>query len=176
MRRSEWGFNMRVLGAMLDSKKHPAHEDAGMGGLGFSLRARPNGFVALDFGLDFIGGTDFNGRRRNETPFTINGLFFVNPRDRVQFYVLTGLGWSTASVETTPGLVERYGYFGLQAGMGLEFRVARQVALNTDLLGFVRGRTDRASKEAPEFTDPVTGRSTNASGGGLLRGGVTFYW
>jgi len=69
-----------------------------------------------------------------------------------------------------------YSYFGGQLGAGLEFRVTRRVSLNLDLVGFMRGRTDQEARVQPEFTDPDTGRTTNTSGGGLFRGGITFYW
>ena len=54
--------------------------------------------------------------------------------------------------------------------------MSRLVSLNVDLVGFMRGRTDEDARDMPEFTDPETGRATNASGGGLMRGGITFYW
>ena len=60
--QSEWGFNMHILGAMMGSKKNSANQgsnDSGMGGLGFILRARPTGHFAIDFGLDFVNGTDY---------------------------------------------------------------------------------------------------------------------
>lgn len=184
--RSEWGFNMHLLGALMGSRSDKSN-DSGMGGVGFALRARPTGHFALDFGLDVVGGRDYYGRRRTEVPLSVNALIFVNPRDRAQFYMLGGLGWSSARVEvpfeykgsnyTTRGsTVDRYGYFGAQLGAGFEFRVAKKTALNIDLIGFVRGRTDQAAATNPEFTDPETGRRTNTSGGGLLRGGLTFYW
>jgi len=44
------------------------------------------------------------------------------------------------------------------------------------VVGFIRGRTDDAARYDPEFVDPDTGRTTNTSGGGLFRGGITFYW
>ncbi len=184
--RSEWGFNMHLLGALMGDRSDKSH-DSGMGGVGFALRARPTGHFALDFGLDVVGGRDYYGRRRTEVPLTVNALVFVNPRDRAQFYMLGGLGWSSARVEvpyeykgpnyTNSGsTIDRYGYFGAQLGAGFEFRVAKKTALNIDLIGFVRGRTDQAAATNPEFTDPATGRRTNTSGGGLLRGGLTFYW
>jgi opacity protein-like surface antigen len=184
--RSEWGFNMHLLGALMGDRSDRAH-DSGMGGVGFALRARPTGYFALDFGLDVVGGRDYYGRRRTEVPLTVNALVFVNPRDRAQFYMLGGLGWSSARVEvpfeykganysSSGSTIDRYGYFGVQLGAGFEFRVAKKTALNVDLIGFVRGRTDQAAAYNPEFTDPATGRRTNTSGGGLLRGGLTFYW
>lgn len=174
--RSEWGFNMRLEGAMIGGRKEGAHPDAGMGGVGFSLRARPVPHFALDLGLDFLGGKDFQGHRRSEVPFTVNAMLFVNPKSKTQFYFLGGVGWSGATVETLPNQYEHWSYFGVQGGFGLEFRVSRSVALNIDMIGFVRGRTDEAARRVPEFTDPDTGRTTNTSGGGLLRGGLTIYW
>ena len=184
--RSEWGFNMHLLGAMMGDRSDKSN-DSGMGGVGFALRARPTGYFALDFGLDVVGGRDYYGRRRTEVPLSVNALVFVNPRDRAQFYMLGGLGWSSARVEvpfeykgsnysSSGSTIDRYGYFGVQGGAGFEFRVAKKTALNVDLIGFVRGRTDQAAATNPEFTDPSTGRRTNTSGGALLRGGLTFYW
>jgi len=95
-----------------------------------------------------------------------------------QFYMLAGLGWSSARVEfdQDPAYhkVEHYSYFGGQLGAGVEFRLSRVVSLNADLIGFVRGRTDSRARENPEFTNG--NKSTNTSGGGLVRGGITFYW
>jgi opacity protein-like surface antigen len=154
---------------------------AGMGGLGLSFRARPVPHFALDFGLDAVAGRDYNGNRRTEVPFTISALVYANPRDMAQFYMLAGIGWSSASVhrdDLGPSMAyaDHYSYFGGQLGAGLEFRVSRPVSINVDLVGFVRGRTDSAARVEPEFVDPVTQRTTNTSGGGLFRAGVTFYW
>lgn len=181
--RSEWGFNVRLEGAMLGQKRRDvtsgergAHPDASMGGIGFGLRARPVSHFALQLDLDFIGGRDYNGFRRQEVPFSVNALVFVNPRSKVQFYFVGGLGWSSAEVETQPGITEQWSYFGLQGGAGLEWRVSRAVGLGVDVIGFIRGRTDDGARNRPEFVDPATGRATNTSGGGLLRLGSTFYW
>lgn len=174
--QAEWGLNLHLQGAMMSTRNSQAsNSDAGMGGLGFSIRARPTGHFALDLGLDFMSGTDYNGYKRSEIPFTVNALLFVNPRDRLQLYFLGGMGWSAAQVEVN-NYTEKYSYFGLQTGIGLEYRATRNIALNADLIGFVRGRTDRSAAQYPEFVDPNTGRTTNTSGGGLLRGGLTFYW
>jgi hypothetical protein len=70
----------------------------------------------------------------------------------------------------------RYSYFGAYTGLGAELRIARRIAVNLDVLGFVRTRTDVREGDAPEYTDPNTGLTTNSSGGGLVRGGLTFYW
>lgn len=184
---SEWGFNLRLEAALLGSASERA-DDSGMGGLGFSFRYRPVPSFALDMGLDFIGGQDFEGNTRSETAFLVTGIIFFNPYDPVQVYTLGGFGFSSAAVRVEQHDVtadgeslgmgeEQYSYFGGHLGFGLEFRVSKRVALGVDLIGFMRGRTDADASYDPEFvsaSDPT--RTTNTSGGGLLRGGVTFYW
>jgi opacity protein-like surface antigen len=166
---------MRLVGVMMDNEEH---DTAGMGGLGFSFRIRPERYFALDIGLDMIGGRDYLGNRRAEVPFTLSAMLYANPRSATQFYMLGGIGWSQARVEKDDryGTVEDYSYFGGHLGPGLEFRLSHPVALNIDLIGFIRGRTDRLAASEPEFTDSRTGQTTNTSGGGLLRAGLTFYW
>jgi opacity protein-like surface antigen len=138
---------------------------------------------AFETGLDFVGGVDWQGNRRSETALLLDGLVFFNPRDAVQFYMLGGIGFSGAAVtprdqygEPQWDAQQYYSYFGGQLGAGLEFRVSRSVSLNVDVVGFLRGRTDGEARRTPEFTDPEKGRTTNTSGGGLFRGGITFYW
>jgi hypothetical protein len=181
-----WGLNLRVEGAALGGQEHGAAEEAGMGGLGLSLRYRPVPAFAFDLGVDVLAGTDWNGFKRTEMPVSLSGMLFVNPKSRVQFYFIGGAHFSHAEVESNgydplldrededAGTSAEYSYFGGQGGIGLEFRLSRLVALNVDMLGFVRSRTD--DHGAPEFVDPATGRTTNTSGGGLFRGGLTFWW
>lgn len=184
--RSEWGINLRLEGISLGSRRGAA-EEAGMGGLGLSLRYRPVPAFALDFGVDVVGGIDYNGDKRSEIPVSLSAMLFVNPRSRVQFYFMGGLHASHAQVERTSILLAEdgqssltmmdeveYDYFGGHGGIGLEFRLSRRVALNIDAMGFMRSRTD--DNPVPEFVDPETGRTTNTSGGGMFRGGISFYW
>jgi opacity protein-like surface antigen len=178
-KRRRFGINLRLQGVMMgDSADQDG--DAGMGGAGISFRYRPVPHFALDIGLDRLGGTDWSGNHREEGALLINAMVFFNPRDPVQVYLLGGFGFSGAEVQVedeSGDTVERgYSYFGGQLGGGLEFRVSPLVSLNLDLLGFVRGRTDDRARYQPEFADPETGRTTNSSGVGLLRGGITFYW
>lgn len=185
----EWGLNLRLEGVSLGDHRDGAAADASMGGFGVSLRYRPVPSFAFDVGLDVLGGTDWNGFDRTETPFSVNGLLYLNPRSRAQFYFLGGVNWSHATVSsespdprlspnaTGSGFSTEYGYFGAQGGIGLELRLSRRFALNVDALGFVRKRTDDNVKTSiPEFTDRTTGQTTNVSGGGLFRGGMTFWW
>ncbi len=180
---TKWGLNLRVEG-MTFGHNEKAAQDSGMGGLGLSLRYRPIPHFAFDVGIDMLGGTDFNGFQRTETPLTVSGMIFLNPRSPVQLYLLGGMNFSHAKVTSdfsSPLLSAKgdgtfgadYSYFGGQAGAGLEFRVSRHVALNIDVVGFMRKRTDDG--RVPEFSDPEKG-TTNSSGGALLRGGLTFWW
>jgi hypothetical protein len=145
---------------------------------------------ALDGGIDLVGGIDYNGFERAEVPLSLSALLFVNPRSKVQFYFLGGLHVTHAKVKSdtySPLLTaapadatfqqdyeQEYTYFGGHGGIGLEFRLSKLVALNIDLLGFMRSRTDDG--DLPEFYDPATGRASNTSGGALFRGGLTFWW
>lgn len=177
--KREWGINLRAEGVLLGKNKA---EDAGMGGFGASLRYRPVPAFAFDFGMDLLGGIDWAGDNRREVALSMSGMLFFNPKDVVQFYALGGVAFSWARVDKNgDGDVidyadAHYSYFGMQLGAGLEFRVSKKAALNMDLIGFIRGRTDAGARSNYEYVDRRTGLGTNTSGGGLVRGGVTFYW
>lgn len=175
--KKEWGLNLHLGGATMG---RGADGNSGMALVGLGLRFRPAPAAAIEADLDFAGGRDYNGYRRNETAFTLNGLIFLNPKNKAQVYLLGGFGWSGArAVDDRRGYDEveyKYGYFGVQAGVGIEFRLSKAVALNFDVRGLVRGRVDDSRHRYPEFVDPGTGRSTNTSGAGIFQGGLTFYW
>ncbi len=175
-RKQEWGLNLHVGGLVLGKGRD---DNAGMALVGLGLRFRPLPALALEVDLDVAGGRDYNGFRRRETALGFNGLLFLNPRDRAQVYFLAGFGWAGATaIDDRSGydLAEyHYGYFGGTAGIGLEFRLSKLVALNFDVRGFVRGRVDERKRDYPEFVS-TDGRTSNTSGGGLLQGGLTFYW
>jgi hypothetical protein len=174
--KKEWGLNLHIGGLMMGKGRD---NNAGMGMAGLGLRFRPLPQAAIEADLDFAGGRDYNGYRRNETAFTLNGLIFLNPKSVTQVYFLGGFGWSGAhAVDDREGYDKtdyKYGYFGVQAGVGLEFRVSRVVALNVDLRGMIRGRVGDNRGANPEFVS-ADGKSTNTSGAGLFTGGLTFYW
>lgn len=182
----EFGFNLRAEGVALGGRGSGASAAAGMGGVGMSLRYRPVPAFAFDLGVDILAGHDYNGFQRVEVPVTLSGLIYVNPRSRVQFYLLGGMHVSRAQVRSDlpskqlqpvddgSQYGETYTYFGGQGGGGLEFRVSRRVSLNLDVVGFVRKRIDEG--RTPEFIDYENGRTTNTSGGALIRGGLTFWW
>jgi opacity protein-like surface antigen len=170
--RPEWGLNLHLEGATIG---HGGAGGGSMGGFGTGLRFKPTRYFGVEGDLDFVGGHDYNDNNRNETAFTLNALAFLNPQSVVQVYLLAGFGWSGAHVTNGAGLDAGYGYFGAQAGAGLEFRLSRVLALNADFRGFIRGRTDHGAETQPEFVDAY-GRSTNTSGGGLFTGGMTLYF
>lgn len=175
-RKNEWGVNLHLGGAMMGKGRDA---NAGMAVAGFGVRFRPTPYAALEGDLDFAGGRDYNGYRRGETALTVNGLIFLNPKNVTQVYLLGGFGWSGAhAVDDREGYDKTeysYGYFGVQTGVGLEFRLSRVVALNVDLRGLIRGRVDDDRHTNPEFVSD-NGKATNISGAGLLQGGLTFYW
>jgi opacity protein-like surface antigen len=183
----EWGLNLHVEGAMIGGGNQG---NAGLGGAGAGLRFKPVRAFGIEADLDFAGGDhDYQGNKRSEAAFTLNGLLFLNPRSHAQVYLLAGFGWSGAHVTcdscTTP-VDNHYSYFGGQVGAGLELRLTRVLAFNVDIRGFVRGRTDQLAVSQPEFEDPAGCssnpgahpgcRSTNTSGGGLITGGMTLYF
>jgi hypothetical protein len=172
-----WGLNLRLQGVLMS---HPeGRDDTGMGGIGASLRYHPVPAVALDFGADLLGGTDYNGFDRGELMWSASALFFFNPKSPLQVYSILGLNLSFAEVKVPydDGSIDEqdWNYFGGHMGLGLQAALGPKVALNGDLTGFLRGRTDSRARREPEFIDS-RGRMTNTSGGGLLRAGLTFFW
>jgi hypothetical protein len=187
--RSEFGINLRVEGMGINKPGHGVF-NAGLGGVGLSLRYRPVPHFAFDLGVDVLAGTDYNGFQRTEVPVSLSALLYVNPRSRVQFYLLAGGNVSRAEVRSDLPATqlhavdggaqygESYTYVGGQGGGGLEFRLSRRVALGLDTIGFIRKRIDDSGKP-PEFIETQANgnqRSTNVSGGVLFRGGLTFWW
>jgi len=178
--KSEIAFNLHLDVGVLGAG---AKSDAGLGGVGFGFRIRPVPLYALDLGLEFLGGTDYSGNERAEQAFVTNAVVFVNPRDRVQAFVLAGvhIGGAQARIaelggQPVPLHDVAYTYLGAQGGLGVEWRFARSAAITGDFQLFVRGRVDSNSHYEPEYIDPDTHLTTNTSGGGLFRLGATFYF
>jgi len=172
----EWGINLRAEGAIQGSGSASTRA---MTGVGFGLRYRPAPAFAVEAGFDFIGGNDYNNNPRNETEFTVNALVFLNPKSRVQLYLLAGLGGAWAHVTDVQSYDYQqlnYTYFGGQGGAGLEFRIAKHFAMNLDARAFIRSRTDSSAAYTAEYTNPQTGQTTNTSDGMLITAGMTFYF
>lgn len=167
-----WSVNLRLQGLLLDSRRHDVATR--LGGFGASLRRRLSPFVTLDAGLDAIVGRDYEGRQRREGLLSLSSLLYFNPGQAAQVYAIVGLNASAARVDVR-GDDQSWYYFGGHTGIGFDIPVARAASINVDLLGFVRGRTDRSAAREPEFTDD-SGRVTNTSGGCLFQAGVSLYW
>jgi hypothetical protein len=178
-----WGFDAHVFGALIGDGRNSS-KDANMGGLGVGLRYKLLPDFALAGDIDFGFGTDYNGYDRQEAALFLHAIGILNPRSIVRLYLFGGFGLSSAHVTVGsadssplwPSYDERYTYFGVDLGAGVEVGLSPRTAIHADLLGFVRDRTDTDLHSRPEFVDPETGRTTNASGGGLLRIGALFYW
>ncbi|MCB9620009.1 MAG: outer membrane beta-barrel protein [Sandaracinus sp.] len=151
-----------------------------MGGVQLGLRFRPSRIFAIELGVGGYGGTDYNGMNRGEVPVTFDAMFFLPRASRVQAYVLAGFGISYAHTE---GFHEGYGremerdmaYFGGQAGLGVEWRIAPRFALSTDLRAFLRTRVSD-DDGVPEFYDPDTGNTSDTSVGAVGTLGAHFYF
>lgn len=170
---SPWSVNLRLQGVLLGENRR--HRDAGMGGVGVSLRHFVSPVLTLDFGLDSILGTDYQGRDRSELALSFSTLLYFSRHSAVRSYALLGLNSSAASVDVGNGYERSYAYLGAHAGIGLEVPLSRRFAFNLDFLGFIRGRADSSAAAEPEFTDDF-GRVTNTAGGGMFRAGVNLFW
>jgi hypothetical protein len=150
-----------------------------MGGVGLGGRARPDPAVALDLTLDSLTGVDYMGNDRDELGINFATSVFFNPRDPVQGFFTAGLGWSRANVshqDAASKYDRTYHYFGMFAGLGIEWRIKSHFSLDFALLGLLRSRTDSDANDHPEFVDPNTKLATNSSGAGIARLGLIYYF
>ncbi len=150
-----------------------------MGGFELGLRFRPSRIFGMELAIGGYGGTDYNDMSRLEVPVMANLMVFLPRARRFQFYVLTGVGTSFATVR---GVHAGYGeyltrslrYIGGQLGAGVEWRLAPRFALSMEVRGFLRRRVDYDGRA--EFYDPSSGRTTNTSGGGVASIGGHLYF
>ena len=175
----EWGFNLHLVGGLLAEQPE---RDTALGGLGFAFRYRMIPRLALEAGVELLRGPEHRGHFRTDAALLLNLLVFFNPRDVVQVYAFGGVGLSRTGLtflDRDSGSHEHtdwhYSYFGGQLGAGLEVRVSQLLAISGDLVGFLRGRTDDEARTS-DFVNRSNGFRNDSSSGGLIRGGVTFYW
>ncbi|MBP9112571.1 MAG: outer membrane beta-barrel protein [Polyangiaceae bacterium] len=157
----------------------------GMGSAGLGFRYRTP-YIGGELNLDGYAGKDYYGQPRAEGALSANALAFINPESPLQVFFSAGVGLAKASVDQLYADGSRqtadYSYFGVQGGVGLEYRMSPHFALNTEFKGFVRWRTDgdAASRIAnPEFieqTGTSTYRYSNVSGGALWTVGMALYF
>ncbi len=172
-RRNEFAVGLQVQGVP-SSLRRDSGTMLGFGGL---VRFRPIPWFAVEGSLTGYVGRDYYFDRRSETAFGLNGLAYINPQDPFQIYMLLGLGWSWANVSNDTSFQDTsYRYFGGQLGLGVEWRLNQHFAVNGDMRGFLRGRTDPNASLSPEFTDPSTGRTSNTSAGVLFTLGAAVYF
>jgi len=177
--REHFGLNLRAEGAGFSAADGST---AGMGGLGLSMRWRPAPAFALDAGLDIMGGNDYYANSRIETAVSLTGMIFFNPKSIFQIYMLGGFHVAHAEISTNTTLqgnslfsndTSSRDYIGLHGGLGVEWRVGKHVGLDLDGVGILRTGIGNGS---PEFTNPKTGQTSDTSGAGMGRAGVTFWW
>lgn len=170
-RPSPWSINLRAEGILLSGRNAEA---VGLGGIGASVRYEFNPIATLDLGFDSFLGKDYDARDRAETSLSGSVILYLNPERPIRTYGIFGIHYDVARVDLG-GYEQTWTYLGGQAGLGLDLRVDRRVALDFDLIGFMRGRTDARAAREPEFSD-ANGRQTNTSGGALFRAGVVLRW
>jgi len=171
-----WALRTQLLFPLVGSG---AASNYFMGGVGLGVRARPDPAVAVDLTLDSLTGIDYVGHRRDELGGNLATSVFFNPHDPVQAFFAAGIGWSRANTSYNNGAMKidnTYHYFGMFAGLGIEWRVKSRLSLDVALLGLLRSRTDSDADNNPEFIDPKTKLATNSSGAGLVRLGLIYYF
>ncbi len=155
-----------------------------LGGGALAFRLRPVPWLGVDLGVGGYHGVNYDKGERTEVDFTASFFYFVNPRDTLQLYFVAAADFAIAEVDTSvrfpPGVVfidyttERSAYVGGQLGLGVEWRLGRHFALNTDLRSFLRRRT--ADAATPDFVNAESGATANFSAALHLAIGTTIYW
>ena len=164
------------LGLHLGAAAVSENEDP-MAGFGAHLRYRMNPNFAVEGTLDLFRGVGYEGLSRREIPVTLNGLWYVNPQNRLQLYVLAGVGVASAHIgakDEAGGEQVDTAFAGLQAGIGAELRLGQHFAVSGDVRGFVRGRLDENfhSQEAA----CREGECTPYEGGATFNAAATMYF
>lgn len=181
--RERFGLNLRMEGLGFENQ---AGDTTGMGGLGLSFRWRPAPAFAFDLGLDVVGGSDYHDQDRIESAVSMTGMLYFNPKSVFQIYALGGVHLAHAEVTDEGYYAGDWGwgydyyapstsrdYIGLQAGLGVEWRLGKHVGLSLDGVGLIRTGIDNGGDE---FRNAETGETTDTSGAGMVRAGVTFWW
>jgi hypothetical protein len=176
---SKLGLDLRIEGAGGFSKGQQ-RDVYGLGGGGVGLRYRLAPHFGVEAGVDLLGGHDYNDRKRLEVVGSAGGLFFINPRSRLQLYLSGGMLVDHARASSTYDAAylaptQTFTHVGGYAGLGLEYFISRRIALHGDVRGIVRQKVG-GNSDAPEFMELGTGRSTNTSGALVGSAGIAFYF
>lgn len=148
-------------------------ENSYLTGVGLSLRVRPMRWIGIEPGVDFFSGYDRYDAVRQETTFSTDLLFYLNPRDAVQVFGLTGASLAVAR-HSEYFAQSNSTHLGVQLGAGLEFRVTHLLSFNVNAVGFSRKltgaqRRDQEQYEAGELVE-------RSSGGFMARGSAALYF
>jgi hypothetical protein len=191
LREPVWGSRL-ALDVRVDGAGGFGHDVAGkswgLGGVGVGFRYRATPHFGIELGADLLGGRDYNDHKTTQFSGNLGGLLYVNPRSRAQFYFSGGLlgdyAKATGNAETAPNneILQhgwgdlQYNHVGGYAGLGLEWFATRHLAFHADVRGLVRQNVSGDAATQPEFTDPVTGHTTNTSTGLVGSVGALFYF
>lgn len=166
--RRRYGMKLTVVGS--------GWEDSALGGIGVAFRWRPRSRVALDIGLQFVGGRDDYDLDRSELPVFANALFYLNPDSFAQFFVSAGLSVNFVRRE---GYESTRGRFvdtdstslGVSGGAGVEIAFAEMTAFTAELQGLARARLD----ESPSFGVTTEEERDLRTGVLLAIGGILYF-
>ena len=138
MYNNQFGLNINAQSGVVGSGNA-----TGLLGIGAALRFRPIPWVGIEGGISAYTGRDFNYDTRNEISGQGNIYGYINPQSPLQLYGVAGVTYTSARIGDGYGQpLTTNRYVGVQAGAGLELRFNRHFALNGDLRGVLRTRTD----------------------------------
>ncbi len=165
MHNNQFGLNVHAQSGALGARGAPS---TGLLGAGAALRFRPIPWIGLEGGIGVYTGRDFSYDTRNEVTGQGNIYGYINPESALQLYVFAGVNYTSARIGDGYGqTLTTNRYVGAQAGVGLELRFNRHFALNGDIRGLVRTRTDSDILFTPD---------TRTSGGAMGTIGMTVYF
>ena len=157
--------------------------EVGMGGVQAAARVRPRGGpFGLELSIGGFGGNDYNGDARFELPIAFDLMYFfkLGRVRRLELYSLVGAGVSWGTVNRDAAANYASVWVGGEAGIGLEWHVARHFALDFDFRAMVRSRVtseDPGSEFSRTGSDPLgPPESTNLSWAPSFNFGGVFYF
>lgn len=142
-------------------------------GVGLSFRVRPVRWLGVEPAIDLLTGYDQYDAVHSETHISTDLLFYLNPRDAVQVFGLTG-GSIAFARHSEYWAYKRSTHLGAHMGLGLEFRVTHLLSFNVNAVAF--SRTVTAAQHRPPEQGDTTRAVQPSSAGMMLRGGTSVYF